>query len=79
MRASEDFKKATSLDVTNKLSWNHLGLCLNALGRPCEAIKAHKRALELDPSFREALANIGQAHKDYGNARTSAKSNYAET
>lgn len=53
-----------------KLSWNHLGLCLNALGRPMEAIHAHKRALELDPAFREALANIGQAYKDYGNSRT---------
>ena len=54
----------------SKLSWNHLGLCLNALGRPMEAIHAHKRALELDPGFREALANIGQAYKDYGNSRT---------
>lgn len=54
----------------SKLSWNHLGLCLNALGRPMEAIQAHKRALELDPAFREALANIGQAYKDYGNSRT---------
>src|SRR5690348_7476371 len=54
----------------SKLSWNHLGLCLNALGRPMEAIHAHKRALELDPAFREALANIGQAYKDYGNSRT---------
>jgi Flp pilus assembly protein TadD len=53
-----------------KLSWNHLGLCLNALGRPGEAIRAHKRALELDPAFREALANIGQANKDYGNSCT---------
>jgi tetratricopeptide (TPR) repeat protein len=35
-----------------------------------EAIHAHKRALELDPAFREALANIGQAYKDYGNSRT---------
>lgn len=69
LRARDDFKRATTLDPTGKLSWNHFGLCLNALGRPLEAIAAHKRALELDSSFREAIANIGQAHKDYGNSR----------
>jgi tetratricopeptide (TPR) repeat protein len=67
MRALLDFRAALSHDVSSKLSWNHLGLCLNTLGRSDEAIKAHRRAVELDAHFKEAWANMAQANKDLGN------------
>jgi len=61
-----DFKKAVGLAPTSKLSWNHLGLCLCALGRVHQAIKSHKKATSQDQNFKEAWANMAQAYKvDY--------------
>lgn len=35
-RALEDFRKATVIDRMDKVSWNHMGLCLTAIGKPLE-------------------------------------------
>eukprot|EP00026_Physarum_polycephalum_P002160 Phypoly_transcript_02165.p1 GENE.Phypoly_transcript_02165~~Phypoly_transcript_02165.p1 ORF type:complete len:924 (+),score=154.83 Phypoly_transcript_02165:113-2884(+) len=65
-RALADFKQAATLDKQGKLSWNHMGLCLNALGMAHEAIEAHARAIGIDPQFKEAWANMAQASRDLG-------------
>jgi len=65
-RAAKDFRAVTALDASHKLSWNHLGLCLNALGDSSAALASYRRALEIDPEFKEAYSNMAQSYKDYG-------------
>jgi tetratricopeptide (TPR) repeat protein len=66
-RALDDFKEATKFDHSNKLTWNHMGLCFNAIGNCKEAVEAHMKAISLDRTFKEAWANMAQAYKDWGN------------
>jgi Tfp pilus assembly protein PilF len=43
-----------------------MGLCLNAIGSPYEAIDAHAKAIQIDADFKEAWTNMAQAYKDLG-------------
>lgn len=67
-RAYQDFVTATTLDGSNKLAWNHMGLALNAMGRQGQAPACHEQALKIDPTFKEGWVNIGQALKEEGKA-----------
>lgn len=67
-RALDDFLSASKFDHSNKMTWNHMGLCYNALGQCADAFEAYLKALSLDPAFKEALTNIGIACKDWGKA-----------
>eukprot|EP01094_Clydonella_sp_ATCC50884_P015076 TRINITY_DN25658_c0_g1_i1.p1 TRINITY_DN25658_c0_g1~~TRINITY_DN25658_c0_g1_i1.p1 ORF type:complete len:815 (-),score=165.27 TRINITY_DN25658_c0_g1_i1:123-2273(-) len=66
LRALSDFRRAVEIEPNAALSWNHAGLCLNAVGRAQEAIDAHKRAMQINPQFKESLVNMGQAYKELG-------------
>lgn len=65
-RALLDFKKACSIEKMSKLSYNHMGLCLNAIGSAYEAIDSHAKAISIDAEFKEAWLNMAQAYKDLG-------------
>jgi len=65
----EDFKRASEFDESNYLTWNHYGLCLNALGDSEQAITCYQRATQLSPTFKEAWTNMAQAHKELGHGR----------
>jgi len=61
-----DFRKALDLEANNHITWNFVGLCENSLGHTREAIIAYQRATQIDPNFKEAWANLAQAHRDGG-------------
>ena len=61
-----DFRKALDIEASNHITWNFVGLCENSLGHTREAIIAYQRATQLDPTFKEAWANLAQAHRDAG-------------
>jgi tetratricopeptide (TPR) repeat protein len=65
-RAAADFRTVTNLDAAHKLAWNHLGLCLNALGDVPAALDAYRRAIAIDPQFKEGYSNMAQSYKDFG-------------
>ena len=65
-KALADFRKALDLEAKNHITWNFVGLCENSLGRTREAIIAYDRATQIEPSFKEAWANLAQAHRDGG-------------
>jgi tetratricopeptide (TPR) repeat protein len=67
-RALEDFVNASKFEHSNKMTWNYMGLCYNALGQCSDACESYLKALSLDPSFKEAFCNLGIACKDWGKA-----------
>lgn len=66
-RALDDFVNASKFDHSNKMTFNHMGLCYNALGQCSDATEAYLKALSLDPNFKEAHTNMGITYKDWGN------------
>jgi len=68
-----DFRKALDLEANNHITWNFVGLCENSLGRTREAIIAYQRAIHIDPKFKEAIANLAQAHRDAGDRDNSER------
>ena len=64
-KALTDFQESLKYE-DNYLSFNHLGLCYNALGQPKEAMSCFDKALDKAPSFKESWANLGQSYKDVG-------------
>lgn len=63
-RALSDFQTSTRLDHGNKLTYNYMGQCHICLGEGPRAIECYRKALTLDPSFKDAEANMGQAYKE---------------
>ena len=61
---ARDLRTAVKMKDDNPVSWNFLGLCLNAMGSCAKAIAAYAKALELDGSFKEALVNMGSSHRE---------------
>jgi tetratricopeptide (TPR) repeat protein len=68
---SEELEKALmECDVALELdpylveAHNLRGILLEELGRPTEAIKAYKQAIQLDPSFTEAKDNLSDLKSD---------------
>ena len=70
-RAAENFERALLFETDNKTTINYLGLCLNSQGDTKGAIKQHKRALKIDPNYKECWSNLGQAYKERGNYQKS--------
>jgi len=52
------YNRAIELDLANKVAWNNKGLTLVKLRREDEALKAYKKALEIDPDYRTASKNL---------------------
>jgi tetratricopeptide (TPR) repeat protein len=59
--ALADFKNANRIQADTR-SYNALGKCLKELGQDMEAVTAHTKALNLDPSNKEAALDIGIAY-----------------
>lgn len=51
-------------DERSPLVWNFLGIAQRAKGLPLLAEAAHRRAIELEPSFFAAYSNLGNVLKD---------------
>lgn len=65
-RALKDFQDAIALDESNSTNWNHAGICLTTIGQAAQALHCLKKAVQLNPRYKEAFLNIGQAHKELG-------------
>lgn len=63
-RGLADFQTSARLDHINKFTYNYMGQCHICLGEGPRAIECYQKALALDPSFRDAEANMGQAYKE---------------
>jgi tetratricopeptide (TPR) repeat protein len=50
---------------------NHIGLCLTSMGQISAAIDSFKACLAQRPSYKEAMVNCAQAHKELGQFETS--------
>ncbi len=85
-REEKNFKKALkgcnsaiSLEPSLADAHNLRGIVLAELGRPAEAIKAYKKALEIEPGFSEAKENLDyleSALKSVNNLKTIATFNF---
>lgn len=58
--AESALSRATRLDPQDKASWNNLGIARRIAGRIDGAQRAFERALEIDPKFERAAANIAR-------------------
>jgi tetratricopeptide (TPR) repeat protein len=63
-RAGPALRRATRLDQNDKASWNDLGIVRRALGDWQGARLAFRRALQIDPAFAQASANLAQLDQD---------------
>lgn len=82
----KDFKKALrecdsaiSAEQSPADAHNLRGIILVGLGRPAEAVRAYKKALEIEPGFKEArenLDNLESVLKDVNNLTTVASFNF---
>lgn len=70
LRAGEALRRATRLDPTDKASWNNLGIARRAVGDLEGAQAAFARALDLDPSFVNAAANVRLLDADMAHWRS---------
>ena len=55
----EAFKMVVKLLPNNAISYFHLGVQFEALGKPQEAIAAYNKSIELDPKSADAYNNLG--------------------
>lgn len=58
------FETFVRLDPAHAVGWNFVGLCRAQLGDVGLALGAYERAAALNPSFKEAWANLAQLHKE---------------
>lgn len=63
-QAANALARATRLDPTDRSSWNNLGIAARAHGDWTDARKAFLRALEIDPEFAAARANLERLDAD---------------
>lgn len=52
-------RMAVECDPSLERAWNDLGVVMEALGNPHEAMKCYRHALEVKPSQTEAQSNLG--------------------
>jgi tetratricopeptide (TPR) repeat protein len=65
-RASDAFRRATTLLTTFTSAWANLGATLGELDRPEEALAAFETALAQDPLNPQALNNVGVVRRELG-------------
>jgi len=68
-KAEEEFRRVISLQQTNVMAHNNLGLALKAEGRIEDAEAQYLMALEIKPNFPEALNNLGLLYDQQGRIR----------
>jgi tetratricopeptide (TPR) repeat protein len=73
-RAGDALYIATSLDPSDKGSWNNLGVTRRAVGDMTGARAAFARALEIDPTFQQAAANASQLDREFAEVGAATRS-----
>ena len=53
------FRQAVELDPNFVCAWNDLGVVMEALGNPMEALRCYRQALSVQPEQSEAKSNLG--------------------
>lgn len=59
----EAFEKVCKLLPRNSVSYFHMAVQLEALGRTNDSIRAYNKAIELDPKYADAYNNLGNVLK----------------
>jgi Flp pilus assembly protein TadD len=57
--AVRSFRQAVQLNPRNDSAWNDLGVVMEALGNPMEAMGCYKQVLAHHPDHAQARANLG--------------------
>ena len=65
-KALADYEKAIEMEPNNTLNRNHLGYFWSVQAKYDKAILELKKAIEINPQFAEALANLGAALFQHG-------------
>ena len=52
-------RQAVELDPSFVSAWNDLGVVMEALGNPTEAVRCYRQALSVQPEQDEAKSNLG--------------------
>lgn len=65
-KALQDFRAAEANGISTASLYNYIGMCEGQLGHVQNSLDAHKKSLEIEPNFREALLNYGQMYKEMG-------------
>jgi len=52
-------RQAVALEPRLVSAWNDLGVVMEALGNPIEAVRCYRRALSVQPEQSEAKSNLG--------------------
>ena len=77
-RALKDFNQAALEDFALKANlYNYIGMCEGQVGSCVASLLSHKRALDLDPAFKEAMLNSAQIHKNLGHYELAGDSKIA--
>lgn len=63
--AVDSYERAQSLDPDPTVGFN-LGVALDGLGRPADAVAAYREALELEPALSDAHYNLSLLHERLG-------------
>ena len=63
-KARQDYQKAATLQLRNKLAHFHLGNCYRKMGKPQEARDEYKAALQIDPNDGRVHTNLGAVYFD---------------
>ncbi len=53
------FRQAVEMDPAFVNAWNDLGVVMEALGNPMEAVRCYRQALSVQPEQNEAKSNLG--------------------
>ena len=73
-RGITDLQTSARLEHANKATYNYMGQCYICMGQPTLALENFRKALALDPSYKEALVNLGQAYKEWAKEREAFES-----
>jgi choline-sulfatase len=75
VEAAQHLAKAIGLGLEEPTLYNFLGISYSRIDELAKAVKAYKRALQIDPKLAEAHLNLGYAYQRMGK-NTVAKSEY---
>ena len=73
-KALQDYRDAERFGYNTATLLNLIGQTEGQLGNIEAAIQAHKRALELDHTLKEAYINLALMYKEYGDASNALES-----
>ncbi|MFQ5937585.1 MAG: tetratricopeptide repeat protein, partial [Acidiferrobacterales bacterium] len=65
--AESHYRQAAAVTPDNATAQFNLGVALEDLGQPDEAIRAYQQAVSLDPEFADAHYNLAHLYERAGN------------